>query len=286
MHASRLLSLSALAVLFPTLASAEPARNDVPADLGNAYSGDYLIIGAGAIYSSDYEGSDDYDVGPAAGFRGRIGGIGIYSSGIGVGADLIPNQKGAKVGFSLGPVIRYRSDRSSKVKDRVVRLLPKLDSTWEAGISGDVSVRELLTAKDSLSVGADVRWTFSGNKGGRIITTSVGYFTPVSRAAGVGIAFGMDHVNKDYADYHYTVDAAGSAASGLPAYQGKSGWKNWSSRLYAGYDLDGDLTNGGWAVGAMVSYVHLRGSAAETPITSIRGDRDQWMAGTGIAYTF
>lgn len=286
MRASRLLSLPTFAVFFPTLASAEPARSDVPIDLDSAYSGDFLVVGAGAIYSPDYEGSDDYDVGPAAGFRGRIGGIGIYSSGIGIGADLIPNGEGAKVGFSLGPVVRYRSDRSGKVEDRIVRLLPELDSTWEAGLSGDVSIRKLLTRKDSLSIGADVRWTFSGNKGGRIITTSASYFTPVSRAAAAGVSFGMDHVNHDYADYYYTIDAAGSAASGLPEYQGKSGWKNWSMRLYGGYDLDGDLTNGGWAVGAMVSYLRLRGSAAETPITSIRGDRDQWMAGTGIAYTF
>ncbi len=285
MRALPLFSLSALASLFPAIALAEPADNEFP-DTENAYSDDFLIVGAGAIYAPDYEGSDDYEFRPAAGFRGRISGIGVYSSGIGLGADLIPSQSGEKVAFSLGPVVRYRADRSGKVKDPVVRLLPRLDETWEAGISADVTIRDLLTGKDSLSFGADVRWAFSGNKGGRIITTSASYFTPVSKAAAIGVSFGMDHVNHKYADYYYSIDAEGSAASGLPLYQGKSGWKNWSGRFYAGYDLDGNIRNGGWSVGGVLSYLKLRGSAAKTPITSIRGDRDQWMAGAGIAYTF
>lgn len=288
MRAPFLLSLSALASLFPAIAMAEPADNEVNdfPDAENAYTGDFLVLGVGAIYSPDYEGSDDYEITPAAGFRGRIGGIGIFTSGIGLGADLIPSERGQKVAFSLGPVVRYRGERSGKVKDPVVRLLPRLDQTWEAGISADVSIRDLITGKDSLSLGTDVRWTFSGNKGGRIITTSASYFTPLSKAVAVGVSFGMDHVNHKTADYYYTIDAEGSAASGLPEYQGKAGWKNWSSRLYVGYDLDGDMRNGGWAVGGLINYLHLTGSAAETPITSIRGDRDQWMAGAGIAYTF
>jgi outer membrane scaffolding protein for murein synthesis (MipA/OmpV family) len=285
MRARSLLSFSAFASLFPAIAMAEPTDEELP-DAESVYSGDFLILGAGAIYAPDYEGADEYKIKPAAGFRARIGGVGLYSSGIGVGADLIPSEKGQKVAFSLGPVVRYRSDRAGKVKDPVVRLLPRLNRTWEAGVSADISIRDLITGKDALSFGADVRWTVSGNKGARTITTGVSYFTPVSSAMAVGVSVGMDHVNHKYADYHYTVDEAGSTASGLPEYQGKGGWKNWSSRIYIGYDLDGNIRNGGWAVGGMVNYLRLRGSAAETPITSIRGDRDQWMVGAGLAYTF
>lgn len=271
---------------FSVPALAQDGADEVSVDIENAYAGDFLLVGAGAILAPDYEGSDDYTVGPAGGFRARVGGIGIYSSGMGIGADFIPDAKGARVALSLGPVIRYRNDRSGKVKDDVVGLLPRLDETWEAGVSADISFRRLITPKDSLSLGGDVRWTFSGNRGGRIITTNISYFTPVSRAAGFGISVGMDHVNDTYADYYYSIDPAGSAASGLPVYQGKGGWKNASGRIYFGYDFDGNLRNGGWAVGGVVNYTRLRGSAAATPITSIRGDRDQWLAGAGIAYTF
>jgi hypothetical protein len=30
----------------------------------------------------------------------------------------------------------------------------------------------------------------------------------------------------------------------------------------------------------------MLGDAKRTPLTSIRGDRDQWLAGAGLAFTF
>ena len=98
--------------------------------------------------------------------------------------------------------------------------------------------------------------------------------------------WGVDHVNRDYADYHYSVTAQGAAASGLPAYQAHGGWKNSTARLYGGYDLDGNLRNGGWGIGGVVSFERLLGSAAQTPITALRGSRDQWFVGFGLGYTF
>lgn len=278
------LALSMLAM--PVAAHAEEGNPDISPDMVNAFEGDYLVLGAGALAVPDHEGSDEYQAAPALAFRGRVGGIGIFSRGIGIGADLVPEIEGSSLGLSLGPVLRYRSNRSGKVKDRVVRLLPELSSTWEAGLTGGISYRGLLSRKDSLSFGSDMRWTVSGNKGGRIITTSLSYFTPVSRGAGVGLSLGADHVNGDYARYNYSIDAAGAAASGLPAYRAKGGWKNWSSRIYAGFDLDGNLRNGGWAAGVVLSYQHLLGSAAHTPITAIRGSRHQWVGGIGVGYTF
>lgn len=260
-------------------------ENNIP-EVDNAFKGDYLIVAAGSVYTSDYDGSDDYRLAPAAGFRARVGDVRLFSRAMGIGADFIPDGKDSAVSFSLGPVVRYRANRSGKVRDPVVRQLPELDGTFEAGVTMGVSFDGLITEKDSLSFGSDVRWTVSGNKGGQVITADVSYFTPVSRAAAIGFSFGAAHVNGDYADYNYSVDAAGSAASGLPVYRAKGGWKNWNARLVAGYDLDGNLLNGGWAVGGAISYTRLTGSAARTPITALRGSRDQWLAGAGLAYTF
>lgn len=280
------LSAMAVAMAFPGVALAENEAPGISPSVESAYDGDYLVVGAGGLVIPDYDGSDDYKVAPALAFRGRVGGIGIFSRGMGVGADLIPEIKGSRIGLTLGPVVRYRTNRHRHVQDSVVRLLPKLAATWEAGVTLGISYRRLLTPKDSLSLNADVRWTVSGNKGGQIITSSINYFTPISKAAGVGLSVGADHVNRDYADFNYSVDAAGALASGLPEFRAKSGWKDWSARFYAGYDLDGNLRNGGWAVGAVVTYQRLLGSAAATPITSLRGSRDQWIGGVGVGYTF
>lgn len=276
----------AAAAQMSAVAHAQDVDTSITPDVENAFVGDYFVVGAGAVAVTDYEGSDDYQIAPALAFRGRVGGIGIFTRGIGIGADFMPEFEGTPIGLSLGPVIRYRSNRTGKVEDRIVRLLPRLDKTWEAGLAGGISYRGLITKKDSLSFSSDIRWTVSGNKGGRIITPGISYFTPVSRAAGVGLTLGADHVNGDYADYNYSIDAGGSAASGLAAFKAKGGWKDWSARIVTGYDLDGDLRNGGWAVGAAVSYQRLIGSAAKSPITSVRGSRSQWMGGIGVGYTF
>ena len=281
------ITLSAFFGLSPGVALAD-ARDmpQIPESADSAFQGDYLSVGVGLMRTSDYEGSDDYKWGPAAGFRGRVGDVRIFSRAIGIGADFLPEPRGSDVHFTLGPVIRYRANRTGKVKDPVVRLLPELDGVMEAGVTMGVSFDGILIKQDNISFGSDVRWGVTGNKGSRIITLNAGYSTPLSPALGVGVSVGVDHVNRDYADYNYSVDTAGSLASGLPVYRGKGGWKNAGGRVFAGYDLDGNIRNGGWVVGAALSYERLLGSAANTPITRLRGSRDQWMMGLGLGYTF
>lgn len=283
--------LIATVALFSSVGCALPALANeadgtVPRDIDSAFDGDYLVLGAGVGYAPDYSGSDDYTLRPIGAFRASISDMRIFSSGVGIGADFIPDAKGARVKFALGPVVRYRANRTGKVRDEVVRALPRLKATWEVGVTGGVSLEDVFHSRDSVSVGAEVRWTVAGSQGSRIISTDVSYFTPLSRAAGIGASLGVDHINRDYADYHYSVTAQGAAASGLPAYQAHGGWKNSTARLYGGYDLDGNLRNGGWGIGGVVSFERLLGSAAQTPITALRGSRDQWFVGFGLGYTF
>ena len=50
--------------------------------------------------------------------------------------------------------------------------------------------------------------------------------------------------------------------------------------------FDGDLTNGGLAGFVTGGYTKLLDDAKRTPLTSVRGDSDQWLAGAGLAFTF
>ena len=89
-----------------------------------------------------------------------------------------------------------------------------------------------------------------------------------------------------FADYNYSVTPAGSLASGLPVFKARGGFNKVGARLLLGFDLDGDITNGGPAVFVVAGYTRMLGDAKRTPLTSIRGSADQLLGVAGFAYTF
>ena len=276
------LAAAAAALLVPSTAH---AQNDGRQDEG-VFAGDYLTVGAGGFYGPSYEGSDDYILFPAPIVQGRLLGVAITPRAGGVALDLIPDGDDAKVGFSLGPVATIRRDRASRIKDDVVESLGKLDTAVELGGNAGVTVYDLLTGYDSLTFSADARWDVAGAHKGMLWGPSISYFTPVSKGAAVNLAVTAEHMDDDFADYYFSVSPAGSVLSGLPAFSADSGWKSAGANLLVGVDFDGDLTNGGLAGFVTGGYTRMLGDARRTPLTSVRGSRNQWLVGAGLGYTF
>lgn len=270
---------------------ADPAQAETPAEAeavlaSSVFDGDFLVVGAGGVSMPSYEGSNDRTVSPLAGVFGRLGGVGIHPRAAGVALDFVPEQKGQRLSFGFGPVVRYRANRNGNVKDPVVARLGKLDAVIEGGVAAGVTLVGVFNAFDRVSLGADVRWDVSGKGGGRVIAPGVTYFTPVSKGQVIGGRLGAEFVDRKYANYNYAIDAAGSAASGLPQYRARGGFKEWNLGAFTAFDLSGDFLDGGFALGVGGQYSRLQGSAAETPITSLRGKRGQWFVGGGLSYTF
>lgn len=252
----------------------------------NAFNGDYLIVGIGAMSAPTYEGSDNNSIQPAVGASGEISGISFTIRGPSLSLDLVPNKPGQDIRFRFGPQIRLRSNRNGSIGDPVVARLGKLDNVVEGGFRVGLSLDELFSKADSLSAGVSARWDISGKGSGMVITPSATYLLPVSRAQAVGLLVSAQFVDDNYADYNYTVTPAGAAASGLPAYKAKGGFHEASIGFATARDLNGDLLDGGLSIGVGVMYSRLFGSAQRSPITSIRGSRDQWTLGAGLGYTF
>ena len=276
------LAAAAAALLVPSTAH---AQNDGRQDEG-VFAGDYLTVGAGGFYGPSYEGSDDYILFPAPIVQGRLLGVAITPRAGGVALDLIPDGDDAKVGFSLGPVATIRRDRASRIKDDVVERLGKLDTAVELGGNAGVTVYDLLTGYDSLTFSADARWDVAGAHKGMVWGPSLSYFTPVSKGAAVNLAVTAEHMDDDFADYYFSVSPAGSVLSGLPAFSADSGWKSAGANLLVGVDFDGDLTNGGLAGFVTGGYTRMLGDARRTPLTAVRGSRNQWLVGAGLGFTF
>ena len=276
-------------LLFPVLLAAIPAAAQEvtdPVPEQDAFSGDYLIVGLGVASVPSYEGSDNNVLIGAGGVTGRIAGIGIGARSGGISLDFVPDGKDSRFGFGLGPVARWHGNRTAHIKDPVVAALGKIKGTIEAGVAGSVTMKRLVTGVDTLTLSADIRWDATGYGGGTVVSTSLSYFTPLSEAAVFGLSAAADIVDTQYANYNFAVSPAGSLASGLPVFTARGGLKNIGLRSFVGYDLDGNLRNGGLAVVGGLGWSRLYGSAAQSPITSIRGSASQWLFGAGMAYTF
>ncbi len=258
-----------------------------PAYEDTVYDGNWLSVGAGAVYSPSYDGSDDYVVSPIPIVQGSLGGIGISPRAGGLALDFIPDTDG-EIAFSAGVAAKLNRNRASQIEDRVVRQYGKLDTAIEVGPTVGVSFPGLLNPYDSLSFNLDLQWDVAGAHDGRTISPGVAYFTPLSRGIAASLSFGATHVDDDYADYYYSVPplATVDPADALPAFAAEGGWDSIGTNLLVGIDLDGDLANGGLALVAIGGYSRMLGDGKRSPFTSVRGDADQWMGALGIGYTF
>lgn len=253
----------------------------------SVFAGDWVTVGLGAGISPSYDGSDQYDLFPAPLVQGSVEGIDFGARGPGLYVDLIADGNSNKdVKFLAGPLLRFRMDRNNDIKDPVVRLLGTEDVAIEVGATAGVSFSKILHPFDSVSISTDIQWDVAGAHKGRIISPSIAYSTPLSMAIFTSFSLSATHVDGHYADTYFSIDPSGSIASGLPVFDAKGGWKSFSAGLLGAVDLSGDARDGGWGIYAFINYSRLTNDAARSPVTSLRGDANQWFMAGGISYTF
>jgi outer membrane protein len=250
-----------------------------------AFDGDYLSVGLGAGYGPSYVGSNDYVIFPAALVQGSLKGVEIDSRNAGVALDFIPKPADG-IGLKLGVSGRARFDRTGKTHDPVVDQLGKLDTAVEFGPMIGVRIPHLLNPYDALTLTTEANWDLAGAHKGMVTDTIVNYFTPLSRAMAASVSVNAETGNGKFENYYYSVTPVGAAASGLPVFKASSGFTDVGARVLLGYDLDGNLANGGLALVVAGSYSHMLGDAKRSPLVSIRGSADQWIGAVGVGYTF
>jgi outer membrane protein len=102
------------------------------------------------------------------------------------------------------------------------------------------------------------------------------------------VSASVNFYGKGFGRYYYDIDPAGSAASGLPVYDGagrKAGAGKYTLGIAGAYALSGDLRKGFVLLGG-AQYGRLGKRFARSPIVADVGDADQWLFGGGLAYQF
>lgn len=272
MKNSKLYIYSAMTILGclatkPALAQEFPVITSVEAN--------YAGLGLGV--TPDYMGSDDYTFGVLPAFRYEFGDnrnfelIGNYASANLINHDII----------SFGPAFRYRFGRDDDIEDEVVDDLPEIDDAAEVGARLDA--RWILDGnpRNRFAVGIDALGDVSNASDGFNSTLSARYWRQVSEMVDLGISGNMLYGDDNFQETYFGIDAAGSAASGLPVHEAEGGITSFSIQPMVAVHL-----NENWHIGGGIRYTRLNGDAADSPIVDDRGDENQLIGGIGVIYSW
>jgi len=274
-----ILAFGALLAVTPAVAQSTDASLPDPND-----QSDTVTIGAGAAYIPDYEGSDDYRIIPAAAIRGRLGGISFFSRATYLYVDFVPRGSG-NLEFDAGPIAGVRLNRTGKIKDDFVDLLPDRKTAFEVGGFAGVTYHGLTNPYDALSFRVDVVKDLGNAHESTVITPTIEFGTPISRRTYIGASLSAEWAGGGYADYYYSITPADALASGLAPFDADGGFKSWRLGLLVNQSVTGDLTHGLSLFGTG-AYSHLSGDFKDSPIVRDHGSAGQWLAAVGLAYTF
>ena len=280
-----LLFLAAPALAQEAAGPGDPAQNAQTID-PQTLEGDSLTVGAAAGLVPSYEGSNDTVWSVIPGVRGRISRINFTLRGNRFSADLVPTPGGPGWDFQLGPVVQANFNRSAAIKDPQVKAIGRIKTAVEIGGYVGLAKQGVITSDyDKFGISFSYVHDAGGVHKSYVMTPAIDYGTPLSRKAYVGVSFSANYMGQGYAERYFSIGPGGSARSGLPVYNARKGWKDWTVGAIGSLALTGDLTGGLSLIGG-ASYRRLLGDAAATPITSVAGSRDQWSGLLGLAYTF
>jgi outer membrane scaffolding protein for murein synthesis (MipA/OmpV family) len=250
------------------LAPADVHAQEPPADRGDWN----VVLGAGAIYAPDYEGSKDYEVLPfpylSVGYKDIA-----YLRGPEIGVNIIRIKPTEDMKISVGPVARFRRDRSEK-RNRALVGLGKVDTSIEVGGSARLDVGP---AWLELSVVKDV----AGGHDGVVGTATGGADFDLSDELSLSLSGTTSWVDNKYMRTYFGVTPAQATGSGLPVFAAGKGIKDAGANIGLHYRLTDH-----WMIAATGSYTRLLGDAKDAPLVRLRGSPDQWQGGVFVAYRF
>jgi outer membrane scaffolding protein for murein synthesis (MipA/OmpV family) len=167
-----------------------------------------------------------------------------------------------------------------------VRALGELDTAIELGVWAGLRKNGVLHEYDNIGVRIAWQKDVGDAHDSTIVTPAIEYSSPLGPKTLVSFSLQAEHVGDGYARTYYSIAPAGAAASGLAVYNADGGWKNWRATLLLGQALTGDLRHPRLSLFGGVGYSRLLGDIARSPIVRVAGDRDQYFATLGLAYTF
>jgi outer membrane protein len=188
-------------------------------------------------------------------------------------------RDGANIGiFESGA---FRAGLTGKVlfprdqdDDRDLRGLGDVGWALEVGVFGEIWPASWLRTR------VEIRQGFGGHHG-VVSDLSADLVMPVAPkltlSGGPRLSLATDKALNPY----FGVTPTQSPNSGLPVYDARGGIRSYGAGALARYELSPQ-----WATHMFIEYERLAGSAAESPLVTMRGNPNQIQIGAGVTYSF
>lgn len=260
--------LAGKAVILATLALSAPTT---AAAAEQTRSSDWTItLGVEGRVMPRFEGAGDSMLRPVPVFRVRRAGTEARFRSPRDGAGIAILEAGR---FTLGPTLKVRLPRKES-SDSALRGLGDIDWAVEAGAFVEYWPADWLRTR------AELRQGFGGHRGlvSDLSADAVARVTPQLTLSG---GPRMTVTSAAATSPYFTITSAQSAASGLPVYDAGGGIRSYGVGAQAAYAWSPQ-----WASQFFVEYERLAGDAANSPLVTQRGSRDQIQVGIGTTYSF
>ena len=264
-----LLALSAPAMspaLATDLPAAAPVRLTTPAPVALWT----VTIGAEARLLPSFEGANSYTVAPVPLLSIRRAGTpaSFVAPRDGFGFAILDTGK-----FQAGPAFKVDLPRREG-SNSDLRGLGNVDWTLEAGAFIQYWWTPWLRTR------AELRQGIGGEKGLMSDLTAdvvVPVTSQVTVSGGPRLTLATNAATSPY----FSITPLQSINSGLPVYDAHGGVHSYGAGAQVRYAWSPQ-----WATHVFVEYMRLSGGAANSPLVTLRGSRDQVQTGIGLAYSF
>lgn len=229
-----------------------------------------VTIGVEGRVLPAYEGSGNFELWPFPLFSVRRAGApeNFRSPRDGFSVGILDSRR-----FQVGPTLKVRFPRR-ECEDNDLRGLGDINWALEAGGFAEYWPADWLRSR------LELRQGFGGHHG-LVADLSADLVRPVTPQLTLSGGPRLTLATAAATSPYFSITAAQAAASGLPAYDAGGGLRSIGAGAQARY-----AWSPRWATHAFIEYERLTGDAANSPLVTQRGARDQIQVGIGATYSF
>ena len=234
-------------------------------------AGDWTVtLGVEGRVLPRYEGSTSFMLAPVPLFNVRRAGTPrkFSSPREGVSLGLLDSRR-----FQAGPTVKVRLPRKES-SDNDLRGLGDVGWTLEAGAFVEYWPTEWLRGRVELRQGI-------GGHRGLVSDLTADLVLPVTPQLTLSGGPRLTLASAAATGPYFSITPTQSAGSGLPVYDAGGGVRSFGAGAQARYEW-----SKAWATHLFVEYERLSGDAANSPLVTVRGTRDQVQVGLGATYSF